>query len=414
VLAIVAPGQGSQTPGFLESWLELPRFEDRLEWLSTVAGLDLVYYGTRADAEQIRDTAVAQPLLVGSGLVAALALFPHPSDAFQVVGAVAGHSVGEITAAVGSGTITAEQAMVFVRERGRAMADAAAATPTGMTAVLGGDHDEVLEKLAEYGLTAANHNGTGQIVAAGTLEQLAALQDDPPQRARLRPLAVAGAFHTEHMAPAVEVLARHARSISTHDPRTRLLSNADGAVVHSGGEALRRLVEQVRAPVRWDLCMQAMADLDVTAVIEMPPGGTLTGLIKRAIPGVETVALKTPDDLEAARELVARHGVPSPLDTAPTWRLIVAPFAGTFRLGEATVGSTLPPGARVGALVSRREELELSAPYGGTVVEWLVEDGDPVSPGQPLVRLHPDGAQDGAQDAAQIGAHNGARDGAPS
>jgi [acyl-carrier-protein] S-malonyltransferase len=199
------------------------------------------------------------------------------------------------------------------------------------------------------------------------------------------------------MAPAVEVLARHARSISTHDPRTRLLSNADGAVVHSGAEVLQRLVKQVSAPVRWDLCMQTMADLGVTAVIEMPPGGTLTGLVKRAIPGVETVALKSPDDLDAARDLVARHGVPSPLDTGPTWRLIVAPFAGTFRVGDAAVGTTLPPGAPVGSLVSRREELVLSAPYGGTVVEWLVEDGDPVSPGQPLVRLHPDGAVDGQE-----------------
>jgi len=396
VLVIVAPGQGAQTPGFLEPWLEVPRFEDRLQWLSTVAGVDLVYYGTKADAEEIRDTAVAQPLLVGSGLVAALALFPHPADAFQVVGAVAGHSVGEITAAVGAGTITAEQAMVFVRERGRAMAAAAAATPTGMTAVLGGDREEVLDKLREYGLTAANDNGAGQIVAAGTLEQLKALKADPPARARLRPLPVAGAFHTEHMAPAVEVLARHARSITTHDPRTRLLSNADGNVVHSGSEVLQRLVRQVSSPVRWDLCMQAMADLGVTAVVEMPPGGTLTGLLKRAIPGVETVALKTPDDLEPARALVARHGVPSLLDTAPTWRLIVAPFAGTFRSAGASVGSALQPGMPVGALVSRREELQVSAPYGGTIVEWLVEDGDPVSPGQPLVRLHPDHSHEGA------------------
>jgi [acyl-carrier-protein] S-malonyltransferase len=401
VLVVVAPGQGAQTPGFLAPWLQLPRFADRLDWLSTVAGVDLVHYGTKADADEIRDTAVAQPLLVGSGLVAALALFPHPADAFQVVGAVAGHSVGEITAAVGAGTMTAEQAMVFVRERGRAMAAAAAATPTGMTAVLGGDRDDVLAKLEEYGLTAANENGAGQIVAAGTREQLDALAADPPAGARLRPLAVAGAFHTHHMAPAVEVLARHARSITTHDPRTRLISNTDGAVVHSGAEVLHRLVHQVSSPVRWDLCMRTMAELGVTGVVEMPPGGTLTALVKRGVPGVETVALKTPDDLEPARQLVARHGVPSPLDTSPTWRLIVAPFAGTFRAGDAAVGATLAPGAPVGALVSRREELQLSAPYGGTVVEWLVEDGDPVSPGQPLVRLHPNGAQDAAQEPAQ-------------
>jgi [acyl-carrier-protein] S-malonyltransferase len=391
VLAIVAPGQGSQTPGFIEPWLELPRFEDRLQWLSAVAGLDLVYYGTKADAEEIRDTAVAQPLITAAGLVSTLALFPHPADAFRVVGVVAGHSVGEIGAAAGTGVITAEQAMVLVRERGRAMAEAAAGTPTGMTAVLGGDPDEVLAKLAGHGLTPANVNGSGQIVAAGTLDQLAALAADPPARARLRPLEVAGAFHTSHMAPAVHVLERYVPSVSVHAPRTRLLSNADGAVVHDGRAVLDRIVRQVSSPVRWDLCMEAMADLGVTGVIEMPPAGTLTGLIKRAIPGVETVALRTPDDLDAARDLIERHGSQSPIDGTPAWRIVVAPFAGTIRRADFEVGSSLSPGTPVGALVTRRDEQEISAPYGGTVIEWLVEDGDPVSPGQPLVRLHPDG-----------------------
>ena len=192
VLAIVAPGQGAQTPGFLRPWLELPHFEDRLRWLSACAGLDLVHYGTEADADTIRDTAIAQPLLVAAGLVSALEIFPHPADAFHAVGATAGHSVGEITAAAGTGVITAEQAMVLVRERGRAMADAAALKPTGMTAVLGGDADEVTEVLQRHGLTAANVNGAGQVVAAGTMEQLAALKDDPPAKARLVPLSVAG------------------------------------------------------------------------------------------------------------------------------------------------------------------------------------------------------------------------------
>jgi len=391
VLAIVAPGQGSQTPGFLEPWLTLPRFEDRLRWLSAVAGIDLVYHGTKADAEEIRDTAVAQPLIVAAGLVSSLALFPHPADAFRVVGVVAGHSVGEIAAAAGSGVITAEQAMVLVRERGRAMAEAAALTPTGMTAVLGGDPDEVLAKLAEHGVTPANVNGAGQVVAAGTLEQLAALAADPPAKSRLRPLAVAGAFHTAHMAPAVHLLERYAGSVSVHDPRTRLLSNADGAVVHDGRAVLDRIVRQVSAPVRWDLCMETFSALGVTGLIELPPAGTLSGLVKRALPGVETVALRTPDDLDAARELIEKHASASPIDGAPAWRLVVAPFAGTIRRGDLPVGAALTPGAPVGALVTRRDEQEISAPYGGTVVEWLVEDGDPVSPGQPLVRLHPDG-----------------------
>jgi len=361
-----------------------------MRWLSAVAQLDLVHYGTEADEETIRDTAVAQPLLVAAGLVSALALFPHPSDAFKVVGAAAGHSVGELAAAAGAGTITAEQAMVLVRERGKAMAAAAAVEPTGMTAVLGGDAAVVLAKLAEHGLTPANSNGAGQIVAAGTLEQLDKLSADPPDGARLRPLSVAGAFHTQHMAPAVARLEQYSRAVSVHDPRTRLISNADGAVVHHGREALDRIVRQVSQPVRWDLCMRTMKDLGATAVIEVPPAGTLTGLIKRALPGVETLALKTPDDLAAAHRIVEEHGLESPLSDAPTWRLVVAPFAGTFRPVSAPLGAILERGQRVGSVLSRREEQPVTAPFGGTIVEWLVEDGDPVSPGQPLVRLHPE------------------------
>jgi [acyl-carrier-protein] S-malonyltransferase len=308
VLVIVAPGQGAQTPGFLSPWLEIPSFADRLTWLSAVAGLDLVHYGTEADAETIRDTAVAQPLLVASGLLAALELFPHPADMFGRIGGVAGHSVGELTAAAGARVITAEQAMVLVRERGRAMATASAATPTSMTAVLGGDRNEVLAKVAEHGLTAANDNGPGQVVAAGTVEQLQAFADDPPAKARLVPLSVAGAFHTEHMAPAVDVLAGLAKSVSTHDPRTPVISNRDGKVVHDGREVLQRIVSQVSTPVRWDLCMETMLDLGVTGLLEMPPAGTLTGIARRAMKGVETFALKTPDQLEDARAFCEKHG----------------------------------------------------------------------------------------------------------
>ena len=242
MLVIVAPGQGAQTPGFLAPWLEDPDFADRLNWLSAVTGLDLAHYGTEADAETIRDTAVAQPLLVASSLLAALALFPHPADAFGRIGAVAGHSVGEIAAATGAGVMTAEQAMVFVRERGRSMAEASAATPTGMTAVLGGDRDEVLAALDELGLTPANDNGAGQIVAAGTIEQLQALADDPPEKARLIPLERRRRLPHRAHAPAVDVLARLARAMSTHDTRTRLISNRDGQVIHDGREVLARLV----------------------------------------------------------------------------------------------------------------------------------------------------------------------------
>ncbi|GAA2305303.1 ACP S-malonyltransferase [Nonomuraea roseoviolacea subsp. roseoviolacea] len=296
MLAIVAPGQGAQTPGFLTPWLELPGLADRLAAWSEVVGLDLITYGTTAGADEIRDTAVAQPLLVAAALASAEALGVRPD-------LVAGHSVGEFAAAALAGTLTAEQALALVRERAQAMAKAAAVTETGMTAVLGGDEAEVLAAIERHGLTPANINGAGQIVAGGTLEQLAAFQDDAPERARLRPLAVAGAFHTVHMAPAVATLRDAALGVTPADPAVRLLSNADGQVVTSGADFLDRLVKQVSSPVRWDSCMATMAEQGVTAIIELLPGGTLTGLAKRALRGVPTVALKTPDDLDAAKEL---------------------------------------------------------------------------------------------------------------
>ncbi len=393
MLVIVAPGQGAQTPGVLTPWLEDPTFKSRIHWLSTVAGLDLIHYGTEADAETIRDTKIAQPLLVATGLVAALELFPHPADAFSQVSAVAGHSVGELTAAAGARVITAEQAMVLVRERGKAMAEAAAVTPTGMTAVLGGDRDEVLATLEKHGLTPANDNGPGQVVAAGTLEQLEALAADPPAKARLMPLSVAGAFHTVHMEPAVGHLAALARSVSVHDARIPVISNKDGTVLHDGREVLARLVGQIASPVRWDLCLDVMADLGVTGILEMPPAGTLTGIAKRALKGVETFALKTPDQLDEARAFVQKHGEASPIDTTPTWRMVVSPAKGTFHVAEDAAGAdSLPAGASIGEVATLRDRTNVLAVHGGQVVEWLVEDGDIVSPGQPLLRLHPEGA----------------------
>ena len=390
MLAVVAPGQGSQVPGFLTPWLELPNFEDRMKWLGTVAGIDLIAHGTTSDEDTIRDTAVAQPLIVSAGMVSLLSLFPHPGEAYAKVAVGAGHSVGEITAAAAANVISAEQAMVLVRERGNAMAAASAVTPTGMSAVLGGERDEVIAKLAQHGLTAANENGAGQIVAAGTLEQLAALETDPPAGARVRPLSVAGAFHTKHMAPAVGILAQHAKAISTHDARSRLLSNADGTVVQDGREVLKRLVTQVSNPVRWDLCMQTMLDLGVTGLIELPPAGTLVGLAKRAMPGVECVSLKTPEDMPAALDLIARHGTETAVTDSPTWRLVVAPFKGIieFNVSEEP-GTVLDGKTKVATIRTLRDEYEVEAPHGGTIVEWLVTDGDPVNPGQPLLRLHP-------------------------
>ena len=389
MLALIAPGQGAQVPGFLAPWLELPRARELLTWWSAVSGVDLIHLGTAADATQIKDTANAQPLLVSAGLLGALSLFPHPSDAFGKVGVVAGHSVGEFTAAAGARAITAESAMVLVRERGAAMATASAQAQTGMSAILGGDREVVLAAILANNLVAANENGAGQIVAAGLLTDLQALEANPPEGARVRALAVAGAFHTSYMDSAREHLAKLAQSVSVRDPRTKVLSNVDGTVIHSGREILNRMVAQISAPVRWDLCMNTFAELGVTAVIEVPPAGTLIGLIKRALPGIETLALKTPEDIPAAMDIIARHGFPSEISDQPTWRMIVAPFSGTFSHRDLGVGDEVAVGKSIGSITNRRESVELVADHAGTLIEFMVEEGDPVSPGQPIARLHP-------------------------
>ncbi|MEU9389609.1 ACP S-malonyltransferase [Streptomyces sp. NPDC048324] len=302
MLVLVAPGQGAQTPGFLTPWLELPGAADRVAAWSDAIGLDLAHYGTQADADAIRDTAVAQPLLVAAGILSGAAL----GDIAP--GAVAGHSVGEITAAAFAGVLDDTAALTLVRKRGLAMADAAAITETGMSALLGGDPEVSAAHLERLGLTAANVNGAGQIVAAGTLEQLAALNEDKPEGVRkVVPLKVAGAFHTHHMAPAVDALAKAAADLAPADPKVTYVSNKDGRTVATGAEVLERLVGQVANPVRWDLCMETFKELGATAIIEVCPGGTLVGLAKRALPGVRTLALKTPDDLDAARALITEH-----------------------------------------------------------------------------------------------------------
>ena len=304
MLVIVAPGQGAQTPGFLSPWIADPALADQLARLSDVSGIDLAHYGTQADAETIRDTAVAQPLLVASALLTGRALL---GDDVAKVGALAGHSVGELAAMALAGAITDDDALVLVRERGLAMAEASAARPTSMTAVIGGDRDEVLAAIEAAGLTPANNNGSGQIVAAGTVEQLEELAATAPKRARLFPLSVAGAFHTVHMEPAVARLRDVAEAITPRNPTTTLLSNRDGAVVETGEEALSRMVNQVANPVRWDLCMETMAQRGVTGFLELTPAGTLTGIARRNFKGVELFNLNTPDQLDEARAFVANH-----------------------------------------------------------------------------------------------------------
>jgi [acyl-carrier-protein] S-malonyltransferase len=398
MLVIAAPGQGAQTPGFLAPWLELPGFADRLGAWSELAGCDLIRCGTTADADEIRDTAVAQPLLMAAAIAAAVdqvVTGAYPVSR-QSVG-VAGHSVGELAAGALADVITPEDAMRLVRVRAQGMAAAAAAQQTGMTAVLGGDTETIHAAIEAHGLTPANVNGAGQIVAAGTMAQLEAFAADPPAGARLRPLSVAGAFHTHHMAPAVAALAAEAASLQAQDPVRPLLSNRDGAVVKSGPDWLDRIINQVSAPVRWDLCMQTMESLGVTALIELPPAGTLTGLAKRGLRGVRLVALKTPEDLDAARTLLAEHADSHDDHHAPEWRLLVAPAAGVFRAPDgdraaAAAGTEVGEHTDLGRVEVRGGDRPLAATFPAHVIEWLVEDGDPVSAGQPLLRLLPTAA----------------------
>jgi [acyl-carrier-protein] S-malonyltransferase len=293
----------------------VPGFADHLRELSELAGTDLLAHGTTSDADTIKDTAVAQPLIVAAGLGTLRALLGDAEIPAKST-VLAGHSVGEITAAAAAKVLSEGDAMSFVRERGQRMAAAAAVTPTGMAAVLGGVEDDVLQTLESLGLTPANRNGAGQIVAAGTSEQLAALQETPPAKARVIPLQVAGAFHTRHMAPAVDALRAHATQLTAHDPRTTLLSNKDGHAVTNGTEVLNRLVAQVAGPVRWDAAMQTMLELGVTGLIELCPAGTLVGLAKRGMRGVASVAVKTPDDLDKARELFREHTADASTSTA--------------------------------------------------------------------------------------------------
>ena len=302
MIVVVAPGQGSQTPGFLEPWLAEPGFREHLEQLSDTVGIDLVAHGTTSDADTIRDTAVAQPLIVAAGLISAAALLADGRR--EKIAGVAGHSVGEVTAAAVAGILSEQDAVAFVRERGQSMAAAAAITQTGMSAVIGGDEDELLARLAELGLFPANFNGGGQLVVAGSLDALAQLQAEPVAGTRVIPLQVAGAFHTSFMEPAVAHLTEVAAGLTTSDPTLPIWTNKGGVLVEDGRHFVDLLVGQVSSPVRWDKTMAAFANAGVTGVIELAPAGALVGLAKRGLKGVPTVAVKTPDDLAAAFDLI--------------------------------------------------------------------------------------------------------------
>ena len=305
MLVIVCPGQGSQTPGFFSPWLELPAFREVIEAASTASGLDLTTFGTISDAETIKDTAIAQPLIVSASLASFAAL---KAAGLGSPAGVAGHSVGEVAAASVAGVFDTPTAMEFVTKRGNEMAKAASLAKSSMAAVLGGDRDEVVAYLADRGLTPANYNGSGQIVAAGAFDSITALTAEPMAGTRVIPLQVAGAFHTRFMEPAVAELANYAQDLKTADPSISLWTNKDGSLIDSGADYLKLLVSQVSNPVRWDLCMDSMVAAGVTGLIELSPAGTLTGLTKRGMAGVETLALKTPDQLDAAIEFAKNHG----------------------------------------------------------------------------------------------------------
>ncbi|HEV2886198.1 MAG TPA: ACP S-malonyltransferase [Jatrophihabitans sp.] len=308
MISVLAPGQGAQSPGMLAPWLELDGVAEQVATFSELSGLDLARLGTTADADEIRDSAVTQPLIVAMGLITAgqLRLGSHLGNVV-----VAGHSIGEVTAAAVAGVLTPAQAISFAARRGSEMAAACAATPTSMVALVGGEADEVLAAILSAGLTPANRNGSGQIVAAGSVEAIAALTENPPPRTRVRPLQVAGAFHTEYMSSAEQNLRAVAAELEPADPTQTLLSNADGGVVSDGPTVLARLVGQVTRPVRWDLCLDTMRSLGVTGTVELAPAGTLTGIARRELPGIQLVAVKSPADLESAQRLLADQAATS-------------------------------------------------------------------------------------------------------
>lgn len=377
MVVLLAPGQGSQSPGMLAPWLELPGARATVTRWSAAIGFDLAEAGTTWDAAAIRDTAVAQPLLAAAALLSARALL---GDTLPV--AVCGHSVGELPALALAGVLTDDDAVVLAAQRGRAMAEAAAQSATGMAAVLGGDPDDVAERAARLGLAVATVNVTGQVVLGGPTDALDELTADPPAGARVRRLDVAGAFHTAAMTGAVQPLREALAAARPADPRTTVVANADGGIVTSGSDAADRLVRQLTGPVRFDLCLTALSPFASTGVVELAPGGTLASLVKRGLPGTDVVALRTPDDLAAAQALLP-HGGDRP---DVTWRALPAPEAGVLDQ-LVRQGDRLSAGDAVAVVSGRAGAATVVAPVDGTVTEWLVSAGDPVRAGQLLAVL---------------------------
>ncbi|MGX7680528.1 acyltransferase domain-containing protein [Jatrophihabitans sp. DSM 45814] len=381
MIAILAPGQGSQTPGMLSPWLELDGVAEQVAQFSEIAGLDLIRLGTTASADEIKDTAVTQPLIVTLGLVAVSQL-----KFGEIV--TAGHSIGEVTAAAVAGSLTSYQAISFAARRGAEMAAACAATPTSMAAVLGGDPDEVVAAINAAGCTPANRNGAGQIVAAGPVEAIARLIENPPAGVRVRPLQVAGAFHTNYMSAAEKNLRAIAAELTPRDPSEILLSNADGTAVADGRTVLARLVAQVTRTVRWDLCLSTLRALEIGTAIELPPAGALTGIAKRELPDVELFAVKTPDDLAKAQASIDSRSQHGQRQHTPDVRVVITPTKGIFtRTYGMDEGVPIVGGTRIGTIRTNRDEFAVVAPASGVLAEWLKYDGDIVGAGLPVARL---------------------------
>jgi [acyl-carrier-protein] S-malonyltransferase len=305
MICIAAPGQGSQAPGFLSAWLEIPIFKEQIESASDLLGIDLIHYGTLADADAIKDTKIAQPLIVAAGIASYLTLKQSLGEAL-VVSATAGHSVGEITAAYVSGIFDSDSALRFVQRRGNEMAAAAELTPSSMAAVVGGELQSVLSHLESVGLFAANYNGAGQVVAAGSKDLIVALVASPPAGSRVIALQVAGAFHTSFMEPAKPALAAFAKELKVQDPEISIWSNNDGGLVQSGQKFLELMVNQVSNPVRWDKTMESMERAKTSVMVELLPAGALSGIAKRAMPNTVAIALKTPADLDKVAEAIGK------------------------------------------------------------------------------------------------------------
>ncbi|NUS74233.1 MAG: acyltransferase domain-containing protein [Corynebacteriales bacterium] len=387
VVALVSPGQGAQKPGFLTPWLELPGVREKLSWWSQLAQVDLVELGSKADADAIRRTDATQPLLAAAALIAAAEL---PLGDVTIT---AGHSIGELPAAAIAGALSADTAIALAGARGREMAKACELAETSMIAVVGGQADEVLTAIQAAGATAANRNSPGQVVAAGPIAALEKLKANPPAKARLIPLQVAGAFHTDAMITAQTALSEFASALEVSTPQKILLSNADGAAVTSGKDTINRLIAQVTSSVRWDLCQETMKDLGVTALIELPPAGTLVGLAKRTMPGVEVLSINTPDDLILARDLIARHGVHPTGEPSVQFSVATASVKGHFApLAELNEGDAVAAGDTIGHIDTRQGPVPVTAPTKGVLVEWVAHPRDPVAPGHTLARLTPGGA----------------------